>query len=80
MKLSFTILSLAAIVVGKGIQSAVPDCAASCISSAVTSVTSCSVTDAACQCTLQNYKAVYTAALSCIMNACGAGTTLGMWN
>jgi hypothetical protein len=76
MKLFLAVLSFAAAVVGQSIGDAVPACAGSCLVGAITSTTSCAITDPACQCTVANFRAVYTAALNCVLDACGAGVAL----
>lgn len=55
----------------------VPACAIPCLTAATTAATTCSVTDAACQCKVDNYKAIYVAALNCVLDNCGADVALG---
>jgi hypothetical protein len=76
MKLLFAIVSLAAATVAQSIGDSVPACAASCLTGAITSTTSCAITEAACQCTAANFRTVYTAALNCVLDACGADVAI----
>ena len=78
MRLSLAVLSFAAAVVGTSIGDAVPACAGTCLVGAITSATSCAITEAACQCTVDNFRTVYTAALNCVLDACGADVALSM--
>jgi hypothetical protein len=54
----------------------VPACAIPCLTAATTSATTCAITDAACQCKVDNYKAIYVAALNCVLDNCGANVAL----
>lgn len=76
----FVALAVAGVAVSQSIGDAVPACAATCLSNGITSATSCSTTDAACQCTVENYRAIYTAALTCVLNGCGADVAIGKWS
>ena len=70
-------LAVTGLAVSQSIGDSVPACAAPCLTSGITSATTCSVTDAACQCTVDNYRAIYTAALTCVLNGCGADVAIG---
>lgn len=70
-------LAVTGLAVSQSIGDSVPAFAAPCLTSGVTSATTCSVMDAACQCTSSNYQAIYTAALACVLNGCGADVAIG---
>ncbi|KAH8647669.1 hypothetical protein BX600DRAFT_518098 [Xylariales sp. PMI_506] len=55
----------------------VPSCAVSCLNDGITSATPCSNADLTCVCEADNYRATYTASLTCVLDACGADVSLG---
>ncbi|KAG5984067.1 hypothetical protein E4U55_006202 [Claviceps digitariae] len=54
----------------------IPACAMPCLSTAVTSKTTCALTDIACLCEKANFVAVQAAATSCVLEKCGASKAL----
>ncbi|KAK9422939.1 hypothetical protein SUNI508_04606 [Seiridium unicorne] len=77
MKFSVTVLALAGAATASTIADFVPECAVSCLEDGVSSSTPCAVDDLTCVCVADNYRATYTAALSCVLAACGADTAIG---
>lgn len=77
MRTIISALVLAGTITAQSIGNSVPACAATCLNDGITSATSCSTTDAVCQCTVENYQAIYTAALTCVLNGCGVDTAIG---
>lgn len=69
MKYSFAAVALAAAVYAQDI-SQIPSCALPCIEDAVTSGTSCSISDYPCIC--ENKDALTSGATSCVIDSCGA--------
>ncbi|KAM3065637.1 hypothetical protein ACMFMG_011346 [Clarireedia jacksonii] len=56
----------------------IPACATSCINDAVTSSTTCSVTDVACQCKSENTAKIQSAATSCVIASCPLNVAVGI--
>jgi len=69
MKYTFATAALVATVAAQSLSD-IPTCAQPCIASAVTSGTTCDVTDYKCIC--DNQSALTTAASACVISACGS--------
>jgi hypothetical protein len=61
-------------------QDVVPKCSVDCLTKGIKDATTCSLTDSQCQCQVDNSRAIYTAALDCVMQACGSDIAAGMWS
>ena len=75
MKYAFAGLALAAIASAQSLSD-IPSCALPCIQDAVTSSTSCDVSDFACVC--ENQSTLTGAATPCVISACGADVGVSM--
>jgi hypothetical protein len=72
MKYFATVLALSATATAYTIGDFVPECAVSCLEDAIKSATPCSTDDLNCVCIADNYRATYTAGVSCVLQACGS--------
>lgn len=55
----------------RSVSLSLPDCATSCIASAVTNDTDCEIDDYACGCQYSNAAIITSAATACVYTACG---------
>ncbi|GAB1313715.1 hypothetical protein MFIFM68171_03925 [Madurella fahalii] len=74
------LLAAAAIVTGAAetISDYLPECAIDCLNTAIGDVTTCSgPEDLECFCIADNYRAIYTSGVSCVLQACGNDVSVG---
>ncbi|CAG9940155.1 unnamed protein product [Clonostachys rosea f. rosea IK726] len=77
MKASILIVAALSLVSGQKKEDYFPECSLNCLNDGTKKATDCSLTDAVCWCVQSNYEAIYDAAVSCVMAACGAGVSVG---
>uniref|UniRef100_A0A8H7KCX5 CFEM domain-containing protein n=1 Tax=Bionectria ochroleuca TaxID=29856 RepID=A0A8H7KCX5_BIOOC len=76
MKASILIVAALSLVSGQKKEDYFPECSLNCLNDGTKKATDCSLTDAVCWCVQSNYEAIYDAAVSCVMAACGAGVSV----
>ncbi|CAH0027844.1 unnamed protein product [Clonostachys rhizophaga] len=76
MKASILIVAALGLVSGQKKEDYFPECSLNCLNDGTKKATDCSLTDAVCWCVQSNYEAIYDAAVSCVMAACGAGVSV----
>ncbi|VUC35490.1 unnamed protein product [Clonostachys rosea] len=76
MKASILIVAALSLVSGQKKEDYFPECSLDCLNDGTKKATDCSLTDAVCWCVQSNYEAIYDAAVSCVMAACGAGVSV----
>ena len=67
------------LVAAQKLSDSIPECAVKCLEDGVSSATNCSLDDSQCICEVQNYRDTYDAAQACVLKACGAAKSLGMY-
>lgn len=55
-----------------------PECSLKCLDDATRKATDCSTDDAACMCIQKNYQAIYSAGVSCVLQACSPSESICM--
>lgn len=74
------VAGFAGLATAQRMSDAVPDCAVECLEDGIQSATDCALDDGDCVCEVDNYRNTYDVIQACVLLACGAARSLGMFS